>query len=52
MEHRWRVPLGDDLRKADVLGLKFVLNREGLDGSAIMQRPQSPFVLPEEDDLQ
>lgn len=50
MEHRWRVPLGDDLRKAEILGLKFVLNREGLDGSAIMQRPQSPFVLVEEDD--
>jgi hypothetical protein len=50
MEQRWRVPLGDDARKADILGLKFVLNREGLDSSALMQRPQSPFIILEEED--
>ncbi|WP_186248401.1 DUF262 domain-containing protein [Burkholderia gladioli] len=50
MEQRWRVPLGDDSRKAEILGLKFVLSREGLDASALMQRPQSPFVISDGDD--
>lgn len=49
MENRWRVALGNDLRKVELLGLNFVLNREGLDASSIMQRPQPPFVVLEDE---
>lgn len=45
MEHRWRLALGDELRKTELLGLKFVPNREGLDVSVVVQRPQSPFII-------
>lgn len=43
MENRWRIDLGNDEKKVDLLGLRFVLSKEGVDLSAVRKAYKSSF---------